>query len=1320
MPAVGTSCGVPIIMASNVQQRQQHPCTTTEEPKHQRARGAAGHQESATGECQQSWSRQRPPFDQQQQQEDLDPEQDPQQHPSAPQESVHHHRIPRLHELLHHQRKVPPTLHARGRLLISEGARRREVRGCGAGGGVLLCCSLDALSRPAKLLQFGVLLLILLLATHGDLVQAEGNVGCQFVRTLCIPHSEVCYDDNIFGKCIPTTGVDVEDIEKTPLTEDQSRVLATMLEELQGAGLGWDHPYVQCRIQGSLFSLQRQQQLPPNLCANLAPTPPEFGDPASALAYVRFTPPEPEAELDYYEQPGGPAQFYPALRKKQVRESDADDLYLNRMLQDRRRLRHDPSELEHFGKMDAHGQSTQLDAPSIMDAFLDTERQRIEREQQLAAAEQDADRRAEQNRLELYQILAASEPDPQPYQRKPAAQPNAMDQLEAIVEQQQQRELKEQQEQAKAPVYVPPEEVNESSELYFPDNFAPFKRARGRSRGGLAEEVEDEQPKRSFFRELAGEQGLVQEPPLRFRHAETEVDATPELVKRRPASFKQLDPYDVGLQQQEMAFESGLLRNSLTPLEEEVMLASNSFPRQAKSQRVYTEGGLLLMPQVEQDTDGMQADEPENVNQSLLANMLGFARHERLDVKKPGPLLGPPSLGSAELSNQLETEKARKQEGHGNKEVLPAHIKGNAEDDAHKKKKVMKQLHSAEDHAPHTVDTEYVHVFVKNPIDSWNDGQRIMKELEQILHMQGFFSYLTVQQHEVSFRVNSNNPERKTAGDVARTINENRGVKNNIQRRVGFYVLHAGVGDVIKDLQDPSVSSSRIELAEQGPDVTHIMAYMFAGAGAAAVIVIFVTLILIKRHDRKRDKLGGLQSGIAGAETCSKDYQELCRARMAGKAGGGGNSTGGAAGGGSNEPAPSGRITSLSKENEGRPPSSRSSTSSWSEEPALTNMDISTGHMVLSYMEDHLRNKGRLQREWEALCRYEAEPSAREAASQPQCAGLNRPGAPLPYDHSRVVLNHLANAEGLDYVNASTITDHDPRAPAYVAAQGPLPSTLAHFWQMIWEQGAVVIVALCRLQENGEVACARYWPEEGAEVYHIYEVHLVSEHIWCDDYLVRSFYLKNLRTSETRTVTQFHFLSWPHMGVPAQAKALLDFRRKVNKSYRGRRSCPIVVHGSAGAGRTGAYILLDLVLERMNKGAREIDIAATLEHLRDQRAGVVATRQQFEFVLMAVAEEVHAILKALPANTSGEKRELDKDPVVGGGIGGSSSTTTKESLKEDKAQEAAEEEAPTSSSKAAAAAKKEKEKDKEEKQAKDQAKVAEPRTPAKPAKQAKK
>ena len=184
---------------------------------------------------------------------------------------------------------------------------------------------------------------------------------------------------------------------------------------------------------------------------------------------------------------------------------------------------------------------------------------------------------------------------------------------------------------------------------------------------------------------------------------------------------------------------------------------------------------------------------------------------------------------------------------------------------------------------------------------------------------------------------------------------------------------------------------------------------------------------------------------------------------------------------------------------------------------------------------------------------------------------------------------------------------------------------------MVWEQGSVCIVMLTRLRENGLSLCDRYWPEEGAEIYHDYEVHLVSEHIWCDDFLVRSFYLKNLKTSETRTVTQFHFLSWPESGLPPSTKALLDFRRKINKSYKGR-SCPVIVHCSDGIGRTGTYILIDMVLNRLSKGAKEIDIAASLEHLRDQRIGLVKSKQQFEFVLLAVADEVQAILKSLAQN----------------------------------------------------------------------------------------
>jgi len=296
-------------------------------------------------------------------------------------------------------------------------------------------------------------------------------------------------------------------------------------------------------------------------------------------------------------------------------------------------------------------------------------------------------------------------------------------------------------------------------------------------------------------------------------------------------------------------------------------------------------------------------------------------------------------------------------------------------------------------------------------------------------------------------------------------------------------------------------------------------------------------------------------------------------------------------------------------------------------------MDISTGHIVLSYMEDHLQNKDRLEEEWRALCNYDAEPNSTAMALDPVNMRKNRYSDVLPYDHSRVVLSTTTNVAGSDYMNANTITDHDPRSPAYIATQGPLPHTVADFWQMVWEQGSVVIVNLTKLTENGNAMCHRYWPEEGSDLYHIYEVHLVSEHIWCPEYLVRSFYLKNLQTNETRTVTQFHFLAWPDLSIPDAGtqglKALLDFRRKVNKSYRGR-SCPIIVHCNDGAGRTGAYCLIDMVLNRMSKGAKEIDIAATLEHIRDQRMRMVKTREQFEFCLASVAEEVHAILKALP------------------------------------------------------------------------------------------
>uniref|UniRef100_A0A8C5HPN6 Protein tyrosine phosphatase receptor type N2 n=1 Tax=Gouania willdenowi TaxID=441366 RepID=A0A8C5HPN6_GOUWI len=388
-------------------------------------------------------------------------------------------------------------------------------------------------------------------------------------------------------------------------------------------------------------------------------------------------------------------------------------------------------------------------------------------------------------------------------------------------------------------------------------------------------------------------------------------------------------------------------------------------------------------------------------------------------------------------------------------------------------------------------------------------------------------------------------------------------------------------------------------------------------------VTVSATVFCVRQrsHLRMKEKLASL--GTDTNTDATTTYQDLCRQRMAIRTSERVERP---------ETLRHSRLNSVSSQFSDGPaasPSTRSSTSSWCEEPVPSNMDISTGHMILSYMEDHLKNKNRLEREWEALCSYQAEPSACSVGQGEQNARRNRSDAVVVYDHSRITLKVENNHSNSDYINASPIMDHDPRNPTYITSQGPLASTVADFWQMVWESGCVVIVMLTPLSENGVKQCHHYWPDEGSDVYHIYEVNLVSEHIWCEDFLVRSFYLKNLQTNETRTVTQFHFLSWMDRGNPSSARTLLDFRRKVNKCYRGR-SCPIIVHCSDGAGRSGTYILIDMVLNRMAKGAKEIDIAATLEHLRDQRAGMVQTKEQFEFALTAVAEEVNAILKALP------------------------------------------------------------------------------------------
>ncbi|KAM4027401.1 receptor-type tyrosine-protein phosphatase N2 [Anomaloglossus baeobatrachus] len=533
-----------------------------------------------------------------------------------------------------------------------------------------------------------------------------------------------------------------------------------------------------------------------------------------------------------------------------------------------------------------------------------------------------------------------------------------------------------------------------------------------------------------------------------------------------------------------------------------------------------------------------------------------------------------------------------------------------AQDDRSFEEEPKKIEHEVEFQVASSNSDKYGYIVTQKSPLTVEKGLELLNEVAVLLKQpMNVFSDVSVSGSAVVFQVLPG-IRNITTEDVANAAAAN---KEKIEKSTGLRILQTGVAE-----------KSKLKLLphrlEEEDSTKFIILTLISIACIIGVLSGSGVIYCLRHqsHHKLKEKLSAL--GTDSSTDATSTYQELCRQRMAVKS--------------SDRPEPlhSSRINSISSQFSDGPmasPTARSSTSSWSEEPVQSNMDISTGHMILSYMEDHLKNKNRLEKEWEALCAYQADLTATNIAQKDENAAKNRSLSVVAYDHNRIILKGETSHDHSDYINASPIMDHDPRNPAYIASQGPLPSTVADFWQMVWENGCVVIVMLTSLAENGVKQCYHYWPDEGSNLYNIYEVNLVSEHIWCEDFLVRSFYLKNLQTNETRTVTQFNFLNWNDHGVPTSTRSLLDFRRKVNKCYKGR-SCPVIVHCSDGAGRSGTYILIDMVLNKMAKGAKEIDIAATLEHLRDQRPGMVQTKEQFEFALTAVAEEVNAILKALP------------------------------------------------------------------------------------------
>ncbi|XP_065698708.2 receptor-type tyrosine-protein phosphatase F isoform X12 [Patagioenas fasciata] len=228
----------------------------------------------------------------------------------------------------------------------------------------------------------------------------------------------------------------------------------------------------------------------------------------------------------------------------------------------------------------------------------------------------------------------------------------------------------------------------------------------------------------------------------------------------------------------------------------------------------------------------------------------------------------------------------------------------------------------------------------------------------------------------------------------------------------------------------------------------------------------------------------------------------------------------------------------------------------------------------------------------------------------------NRYANVIAYDHSRVILTSIDGVPGSDYINANYI-DGYRKQNAYIATQGPLPETLSDFWRMVWEQRTATIVMMTRLEEKSRVKCDQYWPSRGTETYGMIQVTLVDT-VELATYTVRNFALYKNGSSEKRELRQFQFMAWPDHGVPEYPTPILAFLRRV-KACNPPDAGPLVVHCSAGVGRTGCFIVIDAMLERM-KHEKTVDIYGHVTCMRSQRNYMVQTEDQYIFIHEALLE----------------------------------------------------------------------------------------------------
>lgn len=266
------------------------------------------------------------------------------------------------------------------------------------------------------------------------------------------------------------------------------------------------------------------------------------------------------------------------------------------------------------------------------------------------------------------------------------------------------------------------------------------------------------------------------------------------------------------------------------------------------------------------------------------------------------------------------------------------------------------------------------------------------------------------------------------------------------------------------------------------------------------------------------------------------------------------------------------------------------------------------------------------------------------------------------YDSSRIKLQKTSDDQS-DYINASPLSV--PQAKRnYVLTQGPLSSTCNDFWQMVWEQESTLIVMLNRVIEKNSAKCHAYFPTEECKerIFDTFRINLKSEEKF-EHFIVRTVELhatdarmkEGSSNDEPRTILHFQFISWPDFGVPHCSRVFLEFLGRVRATGRLEQPAPVIVHCSAGIGRSGTFVVVDSVLSMIDEKVPSVDIEELVVKMRKSRMGLIQTPQQLQFCWKSIADALRSTeTEAKSSNSSNDApKVVDARPtgIVGSGRG---------------------------------------------------------------------